>query len=43
MAAEEFNRSISDRVLHILLLLGTIRRAEKPNDPPADEAGMHAT
>lgn len=43
MAAEELNRSISDRVLHILLLLGTIRRAEKTNDPPVDETGMHAT
>jgi hypothetical protein len=43
MAAEEFNRGISDRVLHILFLLGTIRRAEKPKDPPADEAGLHAT
>jgi Domain of unknown function (DUF4209) len=29
MAAEEFNRGISDRVLHTLLMLGTIRRNEK--------------
>jgi hypothetical protein len=43
MAAEQFNRGISDRVLHILLLLGTIRRAEKSKEPPADEAGEHAT
>jgi hypothetical protein len=26
MAAEEFHRGVSDRVLHILLMLGTVRR-----------------
>src|SRR4029077_15925728 len=38
MAAEEFNRGISDRVLHILLMLGTIRRNEKPI-LPSEQAG----
>jgi hypothetical protein len=41
MAAEEFNRGISDRVLHILLMLGTIRRkgaAEARPDEPEGEA-----
>ncbi|MHC5536777.1 DUF4209 domain-containing protein [Singulisphaera rosea] len=42
MAAEEFNRGISDRVLHILLMLGTIRRKETTEARP-DEPGGEAT
>lgn len=34
MAAEEFNRGVSDRVLHVLLMLGTVRRKA------ADEAEL---
>jgi hypothetical protein len=36
MAAEEFNRGISDRVLHAMLMLGTIQRA-KPDLSVAPE------
>lgn len=38
MPAEEFNRGISDRVLHILLMLGTIRRIAEPAGRPAEQA-----
>jgi hypothetical protein len=36
MAAEEFTRGISDRVIHILLMLGTIRRKEPPGAGPGE-------
>ncbi len=39
MAAEEFNGGTSDRVLHILLMLGTIRRKEPPGARPGEPEG----
>jgi hypothetical protein len=39
MTAEEFNRGISDRVLHILLLLGSIRPVQQSAGEPAPGSG----
>jgi hypothetical protein len=37
MAVEDFNRYVSDRVLHILLMLGLCRRNKKPEEIPPQE------
>lgn len=43
MAEEDFNRWVSDRVLHTLLMLGTCRR-KKPEEPlPQPERGVGTT
>jgi hypothetical protein len=37
MVEEDFNRWISDRVLHIFLLLGSFRRTRKPSELPTSD------
>jgi hypothetical protein len=40
MAVEDFNRYVSDRVLHILLMLGLCRRNKKPDEIPTPKTAV---
>ncbi len=40
MGVEDFNRYVSDRVLHILLILGSCRRNKKSEEIPTPKAAV---